>query len=480
MWISDFAIRKPIVTIVMMIVLMVFGLVDLTQRETDEFPEVDMPVVAVSIPYPGASPGVVERELIDPLEEQFQSITGVDTINSTAVDGYASIIVMFTFEKDQQEAMQDIRDRIDLVRNDLPSQVEEPMLYKFSFSDFPIVSLTLASATLSLAELTALADPSLKRALTSLAGVASVDILGGIERELAVEVRPNDLQARNVSVGQIVQVVQSENLAVPVGRLNSELDERTIRLRGRLSSVNDFEQIVVSRSGDQVVRLGDVADVKDGHQEARSASFYNGKAAVSIDIKKAKGYSTTDVSARVLAKVAELQKTLPEGTQIEVVRDSGQRVAESVEGVQTSLIEGALLTILVVFIFLKSWRSTVITSLALPVSVISAFIAVYAFGFTLNTMSLLGLSLAIGILVDDAIVVRENIVRHMEMGKDHLHRRARGHRGNRPCGRRDNLLHRRRLRAHRLYGRHGRTVVRAICADHRLLGAGVTFCLIHA
>ena len=420
MLISNYAIKKPIITTVVMVALVVFGLIALTRLKTDEFPEVTAPVVNIAIIYPGASPGVVERELIDPLEESFRSISGVDTIMSTAVDGYANILVQFVFEKDIQQATQDIRDKISESRADLPLEMEEPILTRFASSDFPIISLTLTSETLPTVQLTQLADTRIRRELTSLGGVASVDIIGGRERELTVELKPDALRASGISVGQVVQTLQAENLAVPVGKLSGKLDDRTIRLRGRLSSPAEFEQLVVGRNGQRVVRLGDVAFVKDGQEDEKTAAYYNTTPAVGIDIKKALGYSTTDVSERVLKRIKELEQELPKGTKMQVVKDSGARVDASVSDVQKSLFEGALLTILVVFVFLKSWRSTVITGLALPVSVIASFVAVMAWGFTLNVMSLLGLSLAIGILVDDAIVVRENIVRHMEMGKDHV------------------------------------------------------------
>ncbi len=422
MWISNFSIKKPIITTVVMIALVLFGLVALLRLKTDEFPEINAPVVNVSLVYPGASPGVVERELIDPLEEAFRSISGVSKITATAVDGYASIIVEFVFEKDVQQASQDIRDKISENRADLPIELEEPVLTRFSLADFPIVSLVLTSDKLSHVAMTQLADDKVRSELTALPGVASVDITGGLERELTVELKPDALRATGVAIGQIVQTLQAENLAVPVGRLAGKFDERTIRLRGRLAGPADFEQLVVARSGDRVVRLADVATVSDGSEEPRTIALFNTTPAVGIDVKKALGYSTTDVSARVLKRIKELEqdKILPDGTKLEVVRDSGERVEASVADVKTSLLEGAALTILVVFIFLKSWRSTVITGLALPVSVIASFLAVLAFGFTLNTMSLLGLSLAVGILIDDAIVVRENIVRHMEMGKDHV------------------------------------------------------------
>ena len=249
--------------------------------------------------------------------------------------------------------------------------------------------------------------------------MAEVEVIGGIERELTVELRPRDLQATGLSVGQVVQALQAQNLAAPVGRLNGQFEERTIRLLGRVEKPADFARLPIAQSQGRIVRLGDVADARDGTEEPRSAAVFNGERAVGIDIKKSKGYSTTQVAEGIRNQALEIQKTLPEGVSFRVVRDAGQRVAASVRNVQEALVEGAMLTVLVVFLFLNSWRSTVITGLALPVSVLASFVAVLAFGFTLNTMSLLGLSLAIGILIDDAIVVRENIVRHVEMGKDH-------------------------------------------------------------
>jgi HAE1 family hydrophobic/amphiphilic exporter-1 len=263
-------------------------------------------------------------------------------------------------------------------------------------------------------------DPGITRELRGLSGVAEVIVSGKVERELTVQLRPSDLQAAGVSVGEVYQALQAQNLAAPVGRVTGALDERSIRLKGRLQTPEEFEQLVVSERGGQVIRLGQVADVLDGTEEARTLALFNDKEAVGVDIKKATGYSTTDVSDRVREKVAEIQKTLPPGTKLELVKDAGVRVDAAVDNVKEALFEGAILTVLVVFIFLNSWRSTVITGLALPVSVLASFIAVWVLGFRLETMSLLGLSLAIGILIDDAIVVRENIVRHVEMGKDHM------------------------------------------------------------
>jgi HAE1 family hydrophobic/amphiphilic exporter-1 len=420
MLISDFAIRRPVVTIVSMVALVVFGLIASYKLKTDEFPDVQAPFVSVGVVYPGGSPDGVEREVLEPIEEAVASISGVKKITGYAQDGFAQLIIEFQFEKPLAEATQDIRDGISAIRSDLPDEIEEPIIKKLSDTDRPIVSLALASTSLTAPELTRLADPGIARELRSLPGVAEVTVVGKQERELTVLLRPEALQANGVSVLQVVQALRLQNLASPVGRVEADFSEQSIRLTGRLAEPQDFLRLVVAERNGRLIRLGEVASAVDGTEEPRSLALFNDREAVGIDIKKAKGYSTTDVSGRILARVTSIQKTLPAGAELKMVKNGGERVDRSVRNVEETLVEGALLTVLVVFLFLNSWRSTVITGLALPVSVLASFIAVWAFGFTLNTMSLLGLSLAIGILIDDAIVVRENIVRHVEMGKDHI------------------------------------------------------------
>ncbi|MGV3517557.1 efflux RND transporter permease subunit [Luteitalea sp.] len=419
MFISDFAIKRPVVTIVSMLALVVFGTFALLQLEVDEFPEIAPPVVSVSLPFPGASPDQVERDLIDPIEEGISSISGLKKMDSQSLDSFGVIVAEFEFGKEPAEAVQEIRDKISEIRNELPLEIEEPILKRFDPNDFPIVTLALTSEKLTGAQLTQLADPGVTNELRGIRNVAEVLVVGAIEREITVEIDPRAMQTAGVGVGQVVGALQSQNLAVPVGRLQGGIQERTIRLRGRLQSPNEFGQIVVSQSDGRIVRLADVARVYDGAEEPRTGAAYNNSNAVGIEVKKTTNASTTTVSEAVIAKVREVQKTLPPGVELKLVRDAGSRVEASVESVQSALIEGAVLTVFTVFLFLNSWRSTVITGLALPVSVLASFIAVLMFGFKLETMSLLGLSLAIGILIDDAIVVRENIVRHVEMGKAH-------------------------------------------------------------
>ena len=314
------------------------------------------------------------------IEEAIQSVQGVDFVQGEARDGYASIITWFKFEKPLQEAQQDIRDAISLKRQDLPLEMQEPILKKISDTDRPVMSITLSSASLSPAQLTRLVDPGITREFRSLAGVADVTVAGEVKRELTVELRPQALLANGVGVAQVVQALQSQNLAAPVGRIEGSMQERTIRLQGRLADPAEFANLVVTTRNGIPIRLGQLATVRDGTEEPRTLALFNGQEAVGVDIKKSKEASTTDLSIRLNKRLDEIKKTLPAGVKLDVVRDAGVRVDRSVTNVQETLLQGALLTVLVVFIFLNSWRSTVITGLALPVSVLASFVAVWAFG----------------------------------------------------------------------------------------------------
>jgi len=420
MFISDFAIKRPIITVVTMIALIVFGLAAFRRLDTDEFPDIDSPIVFVAIAYPGASPDVVEREVVTRLEDKISGISGIDKINSSSTDGFAQIIVQFVFSKPVDQATQDIRDAISAVRSQLPQEILEPIIQRFDPNQLPIVSLALTSKVLSPPQLTALADPGIAGDLRAIAGVAQVNVVGGDSAQLNINVRPTNLAAFGVGIDQVVNAVRAQNLAAPVGQVNSAMEQRSIRLEGRFEHPEEFNQLVVSQRGGQLITLGQIATVEAGAAEPRSSALYNGTQAIGLDIVKSREYSTTAVADLVKKRVEQIKRTLPPGTTIEIVRDAGDRVRHSVRNVEEALVEGALLTVLVVFLFLNSWRSTVITGLALPVSVLTSFVPLAIFGFTLNTMSLLGLSLAIGILIDDAIVVRENIVRHVELGSDHM------------------------------------------------------------
>ncbi len=418
MLLSDFSINRPITMIVIIIGLMAMGLLALKNLRVNQIPDVQQPVLVISIPYPGASPETVEREIIDRVEKSLQSIPQVYQIRATAKESVATIIIIFNFKKNMVEASDEVRNAIASVRHKLPTEMREPILQRFDPGAEPIMQIALSSTTLSHAEISRLAEDKLADRFRGIDGVAVVSVNGSLSRELSVLLRAEKLREYNISVAEVVRALQSQNTTAPVGRVKGALDEQSIRLVGRIESPAEFAQIVLKRQGNEVVRLGQVASIEDGFAELSGFSLRNGRANVGMSVTRSRDASTVSVANKVRDLVAEINKTLPAGTKLEVTQDGGKDAQASLENVIEALLFGALLTIVVVYAFLNSWRSTLITALSLPTSVITAFIAVWLCGFTLNFMTLLGLSLAIGVLIDDAIVVRENIVRFMERGAD--------------------------------------------------------------
>ena len=418
MFLSDFSIKRPVTTVVIIIMLMCLGLLALKNLRVNQNPDVEQPVIVVNIPYPGASPETVEREIINRVEKSLQSIPQVYQIQSTANESAASIVIIFNFKKNMVEASDEIRNAIASVRHKLPLEMREPVLRRVDPSLQPIMQMALSSATQSHAEISRLAEDTLADKFRSIDGVATVNVNGSLRRELSVLLRAEKLREYNVSVTEVVSALRAQNTTAPVGRVKGPLEEQSIRLVGRIESPAEFEQIVLKRRGNEVVRLGQVASISDGFAELAGFSVRNGHPNVGISVTRSRDASTVTVANKIRKAVEEINKTLTSGTKLEITQDGGKNAQNSLQNVIEALMFGAVLTIFVVYAFLNSWRSTLITALALPTSVIAAFIAVWACGFTLNFMTLLGLSLAIGVLIDDAIVVRENIVRHMELGAD--------------------------------------------------------------
>ena len=420
MFLSDFSIKQPVTTVAIVIVLMCLGLLALRNLRVNQIPDVDQPVMVVNFPYPGASPETVEREIVNRVEKALQSIPQVYEIRSTSSEGNARIVIIFDFKKEMTEAADEIRNAIASVRYKLPIEMREPVLYRIDPSAQPIMQLALSSERQTHAEISRLAEDVLADRLRGLDGVAVVNVEGSLRRELSVLLHADKLREFNVSVSDVVNALRAQNTTAPVGRVKGVLDEQNIRLVGRIESPAEFNDVAVRRAGNEIVRLGQVATVEDGFAEPETISLRNGHPNVGVSVIRSREASTVSVAELVRKEVAEINKTLPEGTQLDVTMDGGEDASSSLRNVVEALIFGAVLTIFVVYAFLNSWRSTLITSLSLPTSVIAAFIAVWAAGFTLNFMTLLGLSLAIGVLIDDAIVVRENIVRHMERGEDRV------------------------------------------------------------
>ncbi len=421
MFLSDFSIKKPIATIVLIIAMMALGLLALSKLRVNQNPDVEVPGMQVSIVYPGASPDTVEREIVNRLEKSLLSVPGATHVYSSSNESNASFWVEFSFSKNMVEAADEVRGVISSVRYKLPTEMREPVLRRFNPSSQPIMNMALSSTGQSHAAISRMAEDVLADRLRSVPGVATVNISGSLKRELSVLLRAEKMREFNVSASDVVQALRAQNTNAPVGKVSGKLDEESIRLIGRIESPEEFQNVVVKRLGGQIVRLGQVATIEDSFADISSFSLRSGKANVGMQITRARDASTVSVADAIRKMVVEINKDLDkeaQGTKLEVTRDGGIDAQRSLNNVIESLVLGAVLTIFVVYAFLNSWRSTLITALSLPTSVIAAFIAVWLCGFTLNFMTLLGLSLAIGVLIDDAIVVRENIVRHMQRGSD--------------------------------------------------------------
>jgi HAE1 family hydrophobic/amphiphilic exporter-1 len=420
MFLSDLSIKRPIFASVMMLALVTLGIFSYRQLAIDMFPDVEMPVLSIVTKYPGASPETVEREVTKRIEEAVNPIAGVKHVISTSRESVSTVVVEFNLEVKINEASQEARAKVNAIRGDLPQAIEEPIIQKLDFSAMPVVSLAVRSKALSPQQLTTLVEKKVKRRFENVSGVGKVDLVGKSKREVNVNVHPLRLDALGMGVDEVIAGLQSENVNTPLGRLNRNGAEYPIRVSGKPDLVEDFKTMVIGQRNGRPILLSEVAEIRDGIEEQRSLALVNGVPAVSLDILKQSGANTVGVVERVKKEIGRLQPELPPGTTIEMVRDGSIMIRDSVRDVQETLILGGILTIFIVFLFLNSWRSTVITGLTLPISVISSFIVMNFLGMTLNVMTLMALSLAIGLLIDDAIVVRENIVRHLEQGQDHF------------------------------------------------------------
>lgn len=420
MFLSDLSIKRPVLATVMMLTLVTLGLFSYTRLSIDMFPDVEIPMLSIVTVYPGASPETVEREVTRIIEEAVNPISGVKHLMSVSRESVSSIVIEFDLEVGINDASQEARAKINAVRNDLPREMEESVIQKIDFNAMPIVSLAIRSAHLPPKELTTLADRRIKRRIENISGVGKVQLVGASKREVQILIDPYRLQALQLGVNEIIQGLQGENVNTPLGRLNRDEAEVTVRIAGKPDLVRQFEEMVVARRGNHPIPLKEVATVVDGIEEQRSLALIDGIPAVTLDVLKQSKANTVAVVDAVITEIERLKAELPPGVAIDLVRDSAVMIRDSVHDVRTTLIIGGLLTVLIVFCFLNSWRSTIITGLTLPISTIASFIVMYFLDMTLNVMTLMALSLAIGLLIDDAIIVRENIVRHLEQGKDHF------------------------------------------------------------
>ncbi|MFO1267871.1 MAG: efflux RND transporter permease subunit [Rubrivivax sp.] len=420
MWITRVSINNPVFATMVMVALMVLGLFAYAKLGVEQMPDVAPPVAFVDVRYPGASPEAVEREVTKLIEEATNSIAGVKRITSRSFEGRSQTSVEFTLDANMARAMQDLRDRIAAVQASFPRDAKAPLVTRFDNDNAsPVVNLALVSATRSARELSVLGEYTVGKRLQRVEGVARVDINGLMQREVRIDLDAARLKAYGVTPAQISAALREANSDEPVGLLSNAVTDTLLRVEGRVRDPRQFAGIVVANRNGLPLTLADLGTLVEREREPDTLARINGQRAINFNVFKQQDANIVATGDAIKEAMEEVRKSLPPDVELRLIYANSDWVKGSLKGLQHTLIEGALLTVAIVFLFLHSWRSTVITGLTLPIAVISSFIAVYAFGFTLNFMTMMALSLCIGLLIDDAIVVRENIVRHVAMGKDH-------------------------------------------------------------
>ena len=423
MWFTQVSLKNPVFATMMMLALVVLGLFSFQRLKVDQFPNIDFPVVVVSTEYPGASPEIVESEVSKKIEEAVNSIAGINALTSRSYESQSVVVIEFQLHMNGRKAAEDVREKVAAVRPTLRTEVKEPKVLRFDPSSRAIWSLavipeSMAGKTLSPVEITNWSEQVLKKRLENVRGVGAVTLVGGTKREINLYLQPAAMEALGITADQVANAIRNENQDLPVGAIRSLEQERMVQVESRMLRPEDFNRIIVGRKGNTPIYLSQVARVQDGAQELDSLALYNGQRTLLLQVQKAQDENTIEVIDGLVNTVARLQAEVPAGLRVEPITDTSRPIRVSVNNVRQTLIEGAILTVLIVFLFLNSWRSTIITGLTLPISLIGTFMFMQMFGFTINMVTLMALSLCVGLLIDDAIVVRENIVRHVQMGKN--------------------------------------------------------------
>ncbi len=416
MKISEVSINRPVFATMMIGALLVLGAFSYYSLNLDMFPDIDFPIVTVISVYPGASAEAVETEVTRRIEDAVNEVSGIRHITSQSSEGYSLMIIEFILEKESSEATQDIREKVASIRGDLPDDMEEPVVSQYDPSAQPIMSIVIAGDRPA-REVTEFAKNTIKKRLETVNGVGNVRLIGGEEREILIALDPERMESYQVSIDQVKNAIRVANMEIPGGRIEEASREYLVRTMGRLTEVAQFEDIVVRNNKGVPVYLKNVASVKDTVEEKRSFSTYNNRQAVSVSVIKQSGANTVDVARMVRATLDELREEVPADIRIQLVEDNAVFIEDSVHEILFNIRFGTLLAVLVIFLFLLDIKPTIITGLSIPISIIGTFTAMLFLGYTINFMTLLGLSLAVGILIDDAIVVIENIYRHMAEGK---------------------------------------------------------------
>jgi HAE1 family hydrophobic/amphiphilic exporter-1 len=414
----ELCVRRPVFATMLVVSLVVLGLASYRDLGLDIFPKVDIPTVTITTRLPGASPEEVESQITKRIEEAVNTISGIDELRSTTIEGQSQVFVSFILDRDIESAAQDVREKVATVLGQLPDGTEAPIIEKFDVDAAPVMALVV-SGRRSARELTELADKRIKRALESVKDIGAVTLVGQRRREIQIAIDPNRLTAYGLSIQQVQAALQRQNVEVPGGRLTGAGREEGLRTLGRVTAVADFDTIVVAETPRGPIRVRDVAQVLDAEEEPRTLSRLDGQNAVALLVRKQSGTNTVAVVDRVKARLDEVRSTLPGDVTIDVVRDQSRFIKRALGEVQHHLVLGALLASLIVWVFLgwRNWRPALIAAVSIPTSIIATFFAMRWAGFTLNNVTMLGLSVSTGIVIDDAIIVLENIFRHMDEEK---------------------------------------------------------------
>ena len=412
-WLAEICVRRPVFAWVLVLSLTVVGLFAFGRLGVDRFPNIDIPTISITTRLAGAAPEQIETEVTDKIEEAVNTISNIDTLSSTSSEGVSQVVVSFTLEKNADVAAQEVRDRINRVLPLLPRTVLQPTVEKLDFTAAPVITVAV-TADKPVRDITEFADKVLRRRLESSDGVGQVVVIGGRSRQLNLWLNTALLRAQRLSVNDVARALQSQNADIPGGRMDQGAESVTLRTRGRIASIDGFGDVVLREVDGHPVRLRDVARVEDGMAEPRTQASVNGEATVLLQIRKQSGTNTVQVANNVKQRLADLTAILPAGYQLRIVRDEAQFIEASIASVQEHLIVGSILAAIVVFLFLGNVRSTVIAAISIPTSIVATFALVWYMGFTLNLLTMLALTLSVGIVIDDAIVVLENIFRFIE------------------------------------------------------------------
>ena len=415
-WLASLCVRQPVLTWVLMLIVLVFGLVGYSSLGVDFFPNIDIPVVLVTTTMTGTASEEIETSLTDKIEGAVNTIGGIDELRSTSSEGVSLVIVAFNLDKNIDVAVQEVRDHVTTALPQLPKGVDPPIVSKLDPDAAPIMLVTV-SGPQSRRDLTELADKRVRRQIESINGVGQATILGGQKRQINLWLDPIKLQASGLTAVDVERALVTQNLTAPGGAIETGPQRVSLRIQGRVQTVDEMGRIVIREDREHPTRVEDVARVEDGAEEEATAASVDGQSTIVLSIRKQSGQNTVAVVDAVRARLKELEKTLPSGTKVEVVRDNSASIRTSVNAVREHLVLGALLAALVVLVFLGNVRSTFIAALAIPISIVGTFAAMWIAGFTLNIITLLALALAVGIVIDDAIVVLENIVRFVQEKK---------------------------------------------------------------